>query len=110
MADRAVVFLRDRKRRGGATAQGGFDFQRAYALLLLAQNLRDPAFSAVMVEGAEDVELRFDRFIDEICSTIDWLLGQPLREGPWDAGHCEDLYVDRQTHWEQHNQKAWPYW
>nr|WP_240941699.1 DUF559 domain-containing protein [Corynebacterium xerosis] len=58
----------------------------------------------------DDVELRFDRFIDEICSTIDWLLGQPLREGPWDAGHCEDLYVDRQIHWEQHNQKAWPYW
>lgn len=27
------------------------------------------------------VELCFDWFIDEICSTIDWLLGQPLRTG-----------------------------
>lgn len=58
----------------------------------------------------DDVELDFDRFIDEICSTIDWLLGQPLRTSDWDERHCEDLYVDRQIHWEERNQAPWPHW
>ncbi|MFD5868119.1 DUF559 domain-containing protein [Corynebacterium sp. NPDC060344] len=58
----------------------------------------------------DDVELGFDRFIDEICSTIDWLLGQPLRTSEWDETYCEDLYIDRQIFWEQRNQAAWPHW
>ena len=58
----------------------------------------------------DDVELDFDRFIDEICSTIDWLLGQPLPTSDWDERHCEDLYVDRQIHWEERNQAPWPHW
>lgn len=58
----------------------------------------------------DDVELCFDRFIDEICSTIDWLLGQPLRAGDWDDRRCDDLYTDLQIEWEAREQRPWPYW
>lgn len=58
----------------------------------------------------DDVELCFDRFIDEICSTIDWLLGQPLRAGDWDDRRCDDLYTDLQIEWEAREQGPWPYW
>ncbi len=53
--------LGSQKAAGGPTALKGFDFQRAYALTLLVESLPDPAFSDVLVEGAEDVELRFDK-------------------------------------------------
>ncbi len=49
------------KAAGGPTALKGFDFQRAYALTLLVDSLSDPAFNALIVEGAEDVELQFDK-------------------------------------------------
>ncbi|WP_295627312.1 type IV toxin-antitoxin system AbiEi family antitoxin domain-containing protein [uncultured Corynebacterium sp.] len=58
----------------------------------------------------DDVELRFDRFIDEICSTIDWLLGEPLAASEWDERRCQDLYVDLQVKWEARQQAAWPHW
>lgn len=58
----------------------------------------------------DDVELCFDRFIDEICSTIDWLLGQPLRTSDWDDERCDDLYADLQVKWEAREQRPWPYW
>lgn len=53
--------LLDAEARGGPTAIKGFDFQRRYALILLLESLPDPDWSAVLVEGAEDVEVRFDR-------------------------------------------------
>jgi len=53
--------LLDAEARGGPTAVRGFDFQRAYALILLVESVTDPEWSAVLVEGAEDVEARFDR-------------------------------------------------
>jgi len=53
--------LLDAEARGGPTAVRGFDFQRAYALILLIESVTDPDWSAVLVEGAEDVEARFDR-------------------------------------------------
>jgi len=46
---------------GGLTALKGFDFQRAYALILLVESIRDPDFTGIILEGAEDVEVRFDR-------------------------------------------------
>jgi tetratricopeptide (TPR) repeat protein len=46
---------------GGKTALDGFDFQRRYALIWLIESLADPEFAAILVEGAEDVEARFDR-------------------------------------------------
>jgi hypothetical protein len=55
------VSLGDRQSAGGPIALKGFDFQRAYALTLLVESLPDTAFTAVIVEGAEDVEVRFDR-------------------------------------------------
>jgi len=53
--------LLDAEARGGPTAIRGFDFQRRYALILLLRSLPDPDWSAILVEGAEDVETRFDR-------------------------------------------------
>ncbi len=46
---------------GGPTADAGFEFQRAYLLILLLDSLPDPAFTAILNEGMEDVEIRFDR-------------------------------------------------
>jgi hypothetical protein len=53
--------LGNRRSAGGPIALKGFDFQRAYALTLLVESLADADFSAVIVEGAEDVEVRFER-------------------------------------------------
>jgi tetratricopeptide (TPR) repeat protein len=53
--------LGDPEATGGLTALKGFDFQRAYALVLLVESLQDPDFAVVIIEGAEDVEARFDR-------------------------------------------------
>ena len=52
--------LLDSESTGGKTALAGFDFQRHYALILLVKSLHDPDFATVVVEGAEDVEVRFD--------------------------------------------------
>jgi hypothetical protein len=49
--------LSDPQAMGGIIALGGFDFQRDYALILLLQSLKDPHFSALLIEGAEDVEV-----------------------------------------------------
>jgi hypothetical protein len=57
----AKASLLDDASRGGPTAIKGFDFQRHYALILLLELLPDPDWRAVLVEGAEDVEARFDR-------------------------------------------------
>ena len=53
--------LLDPESRGGPAAVKGFDFQRRYALILLLESLPDPGWTAVLVEGAEDVEIRFAR-------------------------------------------------
>jgi tetratricopeptide (TPR) repeat protein len=53
--------LLDAESRGGPTAIKGFDFQQRYALILLLESLPDPGWTAVLVEGAEDVEIRFAR-------------------------------------------------
>ena len=53
--------LQDPDARGGLAAIKGFDCQRRYALILLLESLPDPDWSAVIIEGAEDVEARFDR-------------------------------------------------
>ena len=60
-AEPAKASLLDDAARGGPTAIKGFDFQRRYALILLLELLPDPEWRAVLVEGAEDVEARFDR-------------------------------------------------
>ena len=52
--------LLDPESTGRKTALDGFDFQRRYALILLIESLRNPDFATVVVEGAEDVEVRFD--------------------------------------------------
>lgn len=53
--------LGDPQAAGGPIALRGFDFQRAYALTLLVDSLPDDDFSAIIIEGAEDVEARFDK-------------------------------------------------
>jgi hypothetical protein len=55
------VSLLDPAATGGIIALEGFDFQRRYALIWLIESLADPGFAALLVEGAEDVEARFDR-------------------------------------------------
>jgi len=46
--------------RGGQIAQDGFDFQRAYVPILLLESLQDPAFTSILVDAAEDLEIRSD--------------------------------------------------
>ncbi|HUF38050.1 MAG TPA: tetratricopeptide repeat protein, partial [Anaerolineales bacterium] len=53
--------LLDKQSMGGIVALKGFGFQSRYALVRLVELLPDPDFSAILVEGAEDVELRFER-------------------------------------------------
>jgi len=60
-AEPARASLLDAESRGGPTAIKGLDFQRRYALILLLESLTDPDWRAVLVEGAEDVETRFER-------------------------------------------------
>lgn len=58
----------------------------------------------------DDVELRFDAVIDEICDTIGVLMGQPPTLTEWDGTACDRLYVDLQMDWEARNQAPWPHW
>jgi hypothetical protein len=62
--------LLDPEARGGQIAQDGFDFQRAYVRILLLESLQDPAFTSVLVDVAEDVEIRFDRQGTVECRAI----------------------------------------
>ena len=59
MSDKAT--LQDKKATGGRNALDGFDFQRRYAFVKLVELLQSPEFTAILIEGAEDVETRFDR-------------------------------------------------
>jgi hypothetical protein len=61
LSDERGASLLDAEARGGPTAVRGFDFQRAYAFILLIESMADPDWTAVLIEGAEDVETRFDR-------------------------------------------------
>lgn len=47
--------------RGGRTSLEGFDAQRRYALIWLIESMTDPDFAAILIEGAEDIEARFNR-------------------------------------------------
>jgi hypothetical protein len=60
-ADKARASLVDKESGGGGIALRGFDFQRSYALILLIESIKDPNWNAVLVEGAEDVEISFNR-------------------------------------------------
>jgi hypothetical protein len=61
LTDERGASLLDAEARGGPIAIRGFDFQRAYALILLIGSITDPDWSAILIEGAEDVETCFDR-------------------------------------------------
>jgi hypothetical protein len=46
---------------GGKVALDGFSFQQRYAFVKLVESMWMPGFSAILIEGAEDVELRFEK-------------------------------------------------
>ena len=55
----AATFI-DGERMGGVDAVHGFSFQDRYALIALIHGYQNRDFTSVMVEGAEDVDIRFD--------------------------------------------------
>ena len=60
IADKTKASLQDKKATGGKNALEGFDFQRRYAFVKLVESLQTPGFTAILIEGAEDVEVRFE--------------------------------------------------
>ncbi|WP_295627680.1 DUF559 domain-containing protein [uncultured Corynebacterium sp.] len=52
---------------------------------------------AILRYSDQDIDLRFGEMIDEICDTIDWLLGGEIHPSEWDRQRCGDVYTVRQV-------------
>ena len=57
---KTVTFL-DPKRQGGVTGGKGYTYQQAYTVIQIPIWIQDPAFRSVLLEGATDVDVQFER-------------------------------------------------
>jgi hypothetical protein len=65
--------LNSRRRRGGANAQEGSEYQRTYALMLACQMLNEPKKTlAIRWEGAQDIDLKLCDGTDLYIQTMYW--------------------------------------